>query len=164
MTTDIFDLLGMGVIWLLMIIGIFGIIVPLLPGILLIWLAVLAYVLIYGFELLSVPTFVAVTVIALVTGTADLWLPLLGAKTSGVSWKTLGLGVVGAIAGTFLVPVLGTIIGYAAGILLGEYIRLGEWRPAVRSSVVGLVSWGVGTIVQLLGGVLIIIIFARAII
>lgn len=164
MSTDLFEILGMGIIWLLMIIGILGIIVPLLPGILLIWLGVLAYVIVYGFELVSVPYFVLITIIALVTGTADLWLPLLGAKSTGVSWKTLGLGVAGAIAGTFLVPIVGTIIGYALGILLGEYIRLGEWRPAVNSSVVGMISWGVGTVVQLIGGVLIIFLFARVII
>ncbi len=164
MSTELFDILGMGVIWLLMVIGIFGIIVPLLPGILLIWLGVLAYVLINGFELVSIPYFVLITLIALVAGTADLWLPLLGAKSTGVSWKTLGLGVVGAIIGTILLPIVGTIVGYALGILLGEYIRLGEWRPAVKSSVVGMVSWGVGTILQLAGGILIIFLFARVII
>lgn len=163
MNNEWIELLGMGFLWLVMIFGLIGIIVPLLPGILLIWLAVLAYAVFDGFTLISVPTFALISVIALVTGTADLWLPLLGAKTTGVPWKTIALGVVGGIAGTFLLPILGTILGYAAGILLGEYLRLGLLRPALKSSLIGLASWGVGTAIQLAGGILIIIIFARAI-
>lgn len=155
---------ALSLVFVLFVVGIAGIIVPLLPGILLIWGAVLFYaVTVDDFTLISPLLFSLITLIGLVAGTADLWLPLLGAKKTGASWKTLLLGVVGAIAGTFLLPILGTIAGYMAGIVLGEYLRLGALEPALRASIGGLVGWGVGTALQLAGGVTMIILFLMAV-
>jgi hypothetical protein len=143
-----------------MILGLVGIIVPLLPGSLLIWLAALVYVIVTGFSSLSLPAFLVITLIALVTGTADLWLPLLGAQKGGASKRSLVFGVAGAIIGTFIAPLLGTIIGYAVGILLGEYHKRGDWNAAFKASLGGVAGWGVATAVQLGGGLLMIAIFA----
>ncbi len=148
------------------LVGIVGIIVPLLPGILLIWGGVLFYaVTVDDFTAISPWMFALITIIGILAGTADLWLSLLGAKTTGASWKTLVLGVVGAIAATFLVPIplVGTVLGYAAGILLGEYLRLRDWRAAIRASVGGVVGWGVGTGLQLAGGLAMIALFIIAV-
>lgn len=157
---------GMTVAIILFIMGVIGIIVPLLPGILLIWGGVLFYAAtIDHFSLISPWLFALITLIALAAGTADLWLSLFGAKKTGASWTTLLLGVAGAIVGTFLIaiPLLGTLIGYAAGILIGEFLRLHDFRAAVRASVGGVIGWGVGTALQLVGGLLIIGLFVLAV-
>ena len=148
-----------GLIVILMILGIIGIIVPLLPGIILIWLAVLTYVFAYGMETLGWISFILITLIALVTGTSDLWMSLLGAKTGGASGRSLLYGGIGAIVGSFFAPLLGTLIGYAVGILLGEYQKRGDWAAAWKTSAGGLAGWGVATAVQFGGGLLILIIF-----
>jgi uncharacterized protein YqgC (DUF456 family) len=140
-------------------IGLIGIVVPLLPGILLIWLAVLLYALSNGFAVITPAWFVLITILALVTGTSDLWLPLLGARKTGASWQALAAGIIGAIIGTFVLPVIGTIAGYAAGVLIAEYIRHGAWRPALRSGFGVLAGWGIATLVQLAGALAIIAIF-----
>lgn len=153
---------GLTIVVVAFIIGMIGIVVPLLPGILLIWGAILFYAAaIDNFTVISPWLFALMTMIALVAGTADIWLPLLGAKRSGASVKTLLLGVVGAIVGTFVIPVpiLGTLGGYALGILFGEYLRLRDWREALRATVGGVVGWGLGTALQLVGGLLIILLF-----
>lgn len=157
---------GMTVVIILFIIGVIGIIVPLLPGILLIWGGILFYaVAIDQFTLISPWLFGLITIIALLAGTADLWLAAVGAKKTGASWVALLLGVVGAIAGTFLIPVplLGTLAGYALGILLGEYLRLRDWRAAWRAGLGGLAGWGIGTALQLAGGLLLIALFLVAV-
>ena len=69
-------------------------------------------------------------------------------------------GTIGAIIGTFIAPLLGTLIGYAGGILLGEYQVRGDWQEALKASLGGLAGWGLATAVQLGGGILILIIFA----
>lgn len=150
-----------GLVVAFMIMGLIGVIVPLLPGTLLIWLGVLIYVLDTGFTTVTLPTFILLTVIALVTGTADLWLPLLGARTGGASWRALLFGTLGAILGTFFIPIplLGTLAGYALGILLGEYQKRGDWEAAVKASLGGLAGWGIATGVQLGGGLLMLFIF-----
>jgi len=85
-----------------MLVGLIGIVVPILPGTVLIWLGVLAYALVESFQAIDWLTFVVLTLIALLTGTADIWLALLGAKTGGASFWALVYGMIGGIVGFFL--------------------------------------------------------------
>jgi hypothetical protein len=143
-------------------IGLLGTFVPVIPGTLLVWAGVLFYAWPFdGFETFSPWVFALITLIGLVAGTSDLWLPLLGAKSTGASWRTLAVGLLGALLGTFLLPlpVLGTIVGYGAGILLAEYIRLGAWRPAVKATFGGVIGWGLSAVVELAGSLLMILLF-----
>lgn len=142
------------------VLGLIGTVVPMIPGSLLIWVAVLIYVLVNGMASVGWLAFIIITLIVLVTGTADLWMPLLGAKKVGASTRAMVYGTIGAIIGTFFAPLLGTLIGYAGGILLGEYQVRGDWQEAFKASLGGLAGWGLATAVQLGGGILILIIFA----
>ena len=152
---------GFAVLFLL--VGLVGVVVPLIPGSLLIWITVTLYTLyeryISGTAAIDPLSFIVISLIALVTGLADFWLPWLGARVTGSSRRALLFGVVGAIVGTVFFPLVGSILGYAAGILLGEYQKYGEWERALRAGLGGLAGWGVATALQLGGAFLIIIIF-----
>lgn len=142
--------------------GLLGAFVPVLPGTLLVWAGILFYAWPYnGFATFSPWLFALITIIALIAGTADLWLPLLGAKSTGASWKTLAVGLLGAMLGTFLLPlpVIGTVVGYGLGILLAEYLRLQAWRPALRATFGGVIGWGLSAAVELIGAVVMILLF-----
>lgn len=155
--------IGVALVIIAFIIGLFGTFLPILPGVMIIWFASLFYAwVLVGFSHFSPWIFVLITFIAVVAGTSDIWLSALGAKTTGASWRTLLVGLIGAIAGTFLIPIplIGTIAGYAAGLILAEYVRLNEWRPAVKAAFGGVVGWGVSSAVELAGGVLIILLTA----
>lgn len=149
------------VIILMFIVGFAGMILPLLPGTLLVWGAVFLYGYSDGFTAVSPFSFFVITIIAIVTGTADLWLPLLGAKTVGASWQALLAGIAGALIGTFVIPipVIGTIVGYAGGLLLMEYNKQGDWNLAIKTTMGGLAGVGIATAVKLGGGLLILFIF-----
>jgi uncharacterized protein len=158
------ELQGLGtlVVLIVMGIGLIGTVVPIMPGALLIWLAVLFYAaIVVGFSIFSPWVFILITLIALVSGTSEIWLPMLGAKTTGASGKTILVGLLGAILGTFLIPlpVFGTIIGYAAGLLLAGYLRVRNWRLAIKGVFGGVVGWGISSAVELGGGILIILLF-----
>ena len=150
-----------------MIVGLVGIVVPILPGTLLIWLTVLIYAIIDGFEAIGWVGFAIITLIALVTGTADIWLPLLGAKTAGAAKRALFFGLAGGVVGFFLlgalIPILGSllggVLGYATGVLLGQYHKYRDWNLALRAGLGSLAGWGIGTAIQLGGGLLIVVIF-----
>ena len=150
-----------------MIIGAIGILVPILPGTLLIWLAVLVYAIVEGFQAIDPVAFTFITLIALITGTADLWLSLLGSKKGGASWQAMLLGVIGSIVGFFLLgsllPIIGNliggIVGYSVGVLIGQYIKNREWKIALKATAGGIIGWGIATIIQLAGGVFMMIIF-----
>ncbi len=155
--------LSAGVVIIAFIIGLLGTLLPILPGLIIIWLAALYYAaVVLGFGDFSPWVFALLTLVALVAGTSNLWLAALGAKTTGATWRTLLVGFVGAIAGTFLLPIplVGTIVGYAAGLILSEYVRLGQWRPALRAAFGGVVGWGVSTAVEFTGAIIMILLVA----
>jgi uncharacterized protein YqgC (DUF456 family) len=54
---------------------------------------------------------------------------------------------------------IGSVIGYAAGLLIGQYNKYKDWNLAIRASLGGVAGWGVAVAVQLTGGILILIIF-----
>ena len=151
--------LSFGLIITLIILGLIGIVIPLIPGTFLIWLAILLHTLGNGIEILGWPNFIFITLIAIGTGTSDWWMALLGAKSGGASRRSLLFGVGGAIIGSFILPLIGTLIGYALGIIFSEYQKAGDWDAAIKASIGGLAGWGLATAVQLGGGLLMLIIF-----
>ncbi len=157
---EIGSLIGFGAAILFMIIGLVGVIVPILPGTILIWLVVIVYALVAGVESIGWSALIILNIIGLFAGTADLWLPFLGAKATGASKRSMFLGAVGLIAGTMVMPIVGTVVGYMFGILLGEYQKEQDWNKAIHAALGGVAGWGIATIIQLGGGVLMIIIFA----
>lgn len=157
----VFSALGFGLAVAFIFVGIIGIVVPILPGMLLVWFTVVVYAWRTGFEVIGWPTLTFITIIALVAGLSNIWLPLLGAQKTGAAKRALFLGVIGAIIGTFVIPIplLGTVIGYAIGVFLGEYLKLRDLRLALRASLGGVAGWGVSMIVEFVGAFLVLIIF-----
>lgn len=157
------EALSFGIAVAFILLGIAGIIVPILPGTILVWLTVLAFAWATNFAILTPAIFALTTLVALVTGSANLWLPMLGAQRSGAAKRALFLGFVGAIIGTFVIPLVGTIVGYALGIILGEFLKHQDLNLALRASLGGLAGWGVATVVELGGALLILAIFVTAV-
>jgi hypothetical protein len=161
------EALAFGIAVAFILIGLAGIVVPLLPGILLIWLTVLAYAIVDKFEAIGWVAFAAMTILAIVAGTADIWMSLLGAKKSGAARRAMVFGMIGGIIGFFffgsLLPIIGNLIGgilgYAIGIFLGQYHKFRDWDLARKASFGGVIGWGVATITQFAGGLLILLIF-----
>ena len=112
-----------------------------------------------GFTAVSTTAIIIISFIALITGTSDIWLTLFGAKKGGASVKSMLIGTAGAIVGSFVFPLVGTIAGYIAGLLLGEYWQHGDWEIAKKVGFGGLAGWGIATVIQFIGGVFIFAIF-----
>ncbi len=153
------EVLLLGAALLLMIIGWLGILIPIIPGIFVIWMGLGLYAWQTNFEVIGIPLFVVLSLIILFAAATDLWLPLFGAKKSGAAKRALLLGMAGAIVGSFILPLVGTIIGLALGMLLGEYHKRRDWDTAVEVSWGGVKGWGIATAIQLVSGALVIIAF-----
>jgi uncharacterized protein YqgC (DUF456 family) len=113
-----------GLIGAVMLLGLLGVAVPGVPGTLLCWAALLWWA-------TSEHTGLTWGVLAGATGllaVAQVVVRLLPARRirdSGVTWRTvIDAGAV-AIAGFFLVPVLGAIAGFVGSIYVTERVRLG---------------------------------------
>ena len=156
---QLFEVVSVGFVIFLLLLSLIGTIIPIIPGVLLMWVIVFIYAWVDGFTAVSTASFIIISLIALITGTSDIWLTLFGAKKGGASIKSMLIGTVGAVVGSFIFPIIGTIAGYIAGLLLGEYWQHGDWEIAKKAGIGGLTGWGVATIIQFIGGLFIFVIF-----
>jgi uncharacterized protein YqgC (DUF456 family) len=134
---------------LAMLVGLAGVVVPVLPGLLLIWAAGIAWVWVDGGGAVRWTVAAALTVL-LVAGTATKYvLPARSATGAGAPRSTLLLGAVGAVVGFFVIPFLGFVIGGVVAVFLAELARLGTAAAAWRSTRAVLVAVGIGMLVEL---------------
>ena len=70
---------------------------------------------------------------------------MLGAKVVGTSRRAMVYGIIGGIIGFFSpLNLIGAILGYALGVLLGQYQIHRDWRVAIKiTSLGGLAGIGV---------------------
>lgn len=112
-------------VWLsaiLIVIGMVGIVVPVLPGLLLILAAVLVWALDVGTPLAW--GILGVSVALAGAGTvAQYLIPGRRMRAAGVGTWTLALAVVLGVVGFVVVPVVGGPLGFVSGIYLVEYSR-----------------------------------------
>ena len=119
------SLLLSGFGFVLLFLGLAGSILPVLPGPFLIWLGALLWAWGNGFERVGWPTLLVLGVLALVAWVSDLFLNTVVSRRAGASWKSIGGAIVGGIIGSILLsgwaPVLGTLVGAAAGAVVGMW-------------------------------------------
>ena len=80
--------------FLLMLVGLIGTVVPVIPGTILIFLTALGYALLEGFQVIGWPTLLVLGVLAALATTADLWATSVGAKIGGASGWSVVAGLV----------------------------------------------------------------------
>jgi uncharacterized protein YqgC (DUF456 family) len=149
-----------------MVVGLIGTVIPVLPGVELIWLAALVYAIAERFATIDPLTFAALTALAVIGITANIWASHLGSRLGGASWQALlaglGLGAVGFLLGLFvggIGAVPGGLIGALAGVLLVEYHRRKDWRGAARAGTGWLLGCLLSGFIQMTLGIVMILIF-----
>lgn len=122
------------------VVGVLGIVIPVLPGLLLCVAAVLLWAAETGGTIAWVTFGVALLLYAAGV-TLQFMLPGRRMKREGVGGLTLALGVLGAIIGFFVIPVVGLPFGFVLGIFAAEYVRFHEldraWQ-ATKSALRGV--------------------------
>jgi len=138
---------------LVMVVGLFGVLVPVLPGTLLILAAGLAWALLVVESGSTRWVVVAVMAVLLALGIA-LKYALPGRRLSGqLPRRSLLLGAVAALVGLVLLPPFGLLAGGVLGIFTGELLRLRDAVAAGRSTVLVLKAVGLGVLAELTAGV-----------
>ena len=133
-------------------VGIAGIIVPVLPGTLLVLGAILVWAVQVGTST-GWAVFTVATLL-LVGGTVVKYLvPGRRLKASGVPNRTLLVGALLAFVGFFVIPVIGMFIGFVLGVYLAERARVGGGQ-AWPSTVAALKAVGVSILIELVAAFL----------
>jgi uncharacterized protein len=141
---------------LAIVVGVFGVIVPVLPGLVLCWLGVLVWAVFTDHHaakwgVLALATLIAATGIVV----KYLW-PGRNLKRSGVPNRSLFAGGLLGFVGFFVIPVVGLIIGFVLGVWLAERIRLGDARQAWPSTKHALKAAGLAMLIELGAGLFIL--------
>jgi len=147
---DWLNSLTFGLTALLMLIGLFGQLIPIFPGIVVIWVTALAYgvVTFSTGSTLGWVIFGVITVLMLIGTTIDNILMGAGAKQGGASWASLVIMLAAGTLGTLLLPPFGGLIAMPAAVLLYEYYKQRDWQKAWKA-VRGLATgWGVAFFIR----------------
>lgn len=144
---------------IVMLVGLIGIVLPIIPGTILIFVVAVIYALIERFQAVGWPTLVVLGLLAAVATSADIWASSVGAKMSGASGWSVIVGLVAGLAGFVVFSLPGAIFGAILGVLLTEIIRLGDWRQALKAGSGWLLGWVLSTVVQLVIGLIMVAIF-----
>ncbi|UCH42297.1 MAG: DUF456 domain-containing protein [Dehalococcoidales bacterium] len=135
---------------ILMLIGLLGVVLPLLPGIPLAWLGLFIYAIGTGFDRISIATVVIFFVLTALALTLDLAAPMLGARKYKASkWGVLG-AFLGFTVGIFVLGPWGIILGPLAGALLGELLAGKRVTQALRSALGTFVGFVAGTLFKII--------------
>jgi uncharacterized protein YqgC (DUF456 family) len=136
---------------LIMLVGLIGIVVPVLPGVLLVWAAVLIWALDAqtpaGWVVLGIATTLALSGFVL-----RYLLPGRRMAASGVTMSSIVAGVALGVAGFFLIPVLGAFLGFPLGIYLAERVKRHTHAAAWSSTKHALKAIGLSMGIELMTG------------
>jgi uncharacterized protein YqgC (DUF456 family) len=142
-----------------MLIGLVGTVVPLFPGVFVIWLAALGYGIVMGFTTLGIVMFVLITLL-MATGTLiDNVLMGVGARKGGAAWSSLIIALVAGVAGTLLWPPIGGLIAAPGSVYLAEYVRHRDWKKALSATGGLAAGWGLSFLARFGIGVMMIILW-----
>ena len=139
------------VVVLMMVVGLIGIVVPVLPGLLLIWAAVLVWAAdaqtTAGWIVLAVATTLALCGLLL-----QYLLPGRHLARAGVTTSSTVAGVALGVVGFFVIPVVGAFLGFPLGIYLAERVKLGAHAAAWASTRHALNAIALSIGIELLTG------------
>ena len=144
---------GIVLVALAIAVGLIGIVVPLLPGILLVYGAILGWAVVEH----NVTSWVTLAVVTVLIGATTLikymW-PMRRIRAADVGTGTLLVGAVLGIIGFFVIPVLGLVIGFVLGVYLAELANRRDQKVAWTSTVHALKGVALSVGVELAGALL----------
>ncbi len=144
---------------LIILSGLVGIVLPIIPSTPLIWIGVFIYATCDKFETIGWSLLLIFAILTIVSLVLDYLGGVIGAKKYGATrWGLIG-SVIGGIGGFFMGGIIGLIFGPFFGAVLFELIFGKDFRSSLKSGMGTLVGFLGGAIAKLVIGVIIIGIF-----
>lgn len=135
---------------ILFILGILGIVLPLLPGTILIWAGMLLYGILTGFDGLSFTFYLLQGLAVALSWSIDYLATAVGTRYFGGSKVAAWGAVIGLVFGLFIFGPVGLIFGPFLGALAGEMLRGVPAKKAIRSSFGALIGEAGGLMLKLI--------------
>ena len=136
---------------LAILVGLVGVLVPILPGLVLVLAAILVWAVDEGSGT-GWAAFAVATAVLVVGTVIKYVVPNRRLKTSGIPLSTTWFGVALGVVGFFVIPVIGLFIGFVLGVYLAEHRRVGA-AAAWPSTQQALKAVGVSILIELAAGI-----------
>jgi uncharacterized protein len=133
--------------------GIVGLLLPVLPGLLLVVAGVAVWAVPRG-DAVAWTVLGIVVAIVVIGSVAKYLLPGRALRDSGVPGRTIAAGGVLGLVGFFVIPVLGLFIGFVLGIYLAELARLRDQGAAWPSTRRALAAVGWSIVIEMATGLI----------
>jgi uncharacterized protein YqgC (DUF456 family) len=119
------------------LVGVLGVLIPVLPGLILCWIGVLFWAILGDAGNGRWVVLALASVVALAGTVVKYAWPGKRLKSTGVPTSSLLAGGVLGVIGFFVVPVVGLVLGFVLGIWLAERARLGAGQawPSTRGAL-----------------------------
>jgi uncharacterized protein YqgC (DUF456 family) len=133
-------------------------VLPLLPGLVIIWAAGLGYGLAAGFGTLGWIIFASLTVLMVAGSVIDNVIIGRSAHKEGAPWWAVLLALVAAIVGSIVIPIpiIGGILAALATLFVIECIRRKDWRKALASLKGMAIGWSWAFVIRFIIGLVMI--------
>ncbi|WP_067470310.1 DUF456 domain-containing protein [Nocardia amamiensis] len=144
---------GEVIVGLVILVGLIGIVVPILPGVILIFGAIAVWAFMTGGATAWTVLAISTLLLAL-SGVVKYTWPGRKMKEAGVSNRAIFLGAILGIVGFFVIPVVGLFAGFVLGVYLSELHRLRANQQAWRATGHALKGVGLSILIELFGALL----------
>jgi uncharacterized protein YqgC (DUF456 family) len=154
-------------LWILavvmVIVGLVGVVLPALPGHMLIFAGLLLGAWADGFARVGVTTLGAIGALALASYVIDFIAAMLGARRFGASARAMTGAALGTLLGLFM-GLPGVILGPFVGAVLGELTAHGDLVRAGKAGVAAWIGFAIGAAVKVGVAFVMIAIFLAALV
>ncbi|GAB4489205.1 MAG: hypothetical protein OHK0031_12930 [Anaerolineales bacterium] len=129
-----------------MLVGLMGLVIPIFPGIAIIWLSAFFYMLFSaltgGMDGWDWLLFALISILAIVGSFVDNLILTAKLRETGVPWRSILIGMgAGLLSSIFITPI-GALLATPLALYAAEYWRLREKSAALRSTRAFLIGWG----------------------
>jgi uncharacterized protein YqgC (DUF456 family) len=146
-------LIGLIVAWL-------GTLIPIFPAPTVMWIFVLIYGVVTGFDVRSFIFFAVISFFTIAALLADNVLSIAGARKGGARWISVTVATtVGLVSSLFLTPIVGILLTLLA-LYLMEYAHRKDTQAAWDATKQMLLGWGCATVIRLIIGLIDLILWA----
>ena len=125
-----------------MFVSLCGLIVPIFPGLIVIWVLTLLYGILCGFGIVGAGLFISITALAILGEISDNLLMSKKARQEGARWLSLAAAfIAGVVCSIVFTPLVGIAAALGA-LFLAEYVASRDRRKALAVTKGMAIGWG----------------------
>jgi uncharacterized protein YqgC (DUF456 family) len=139
-----------------MLLGLFSLLTYVVPGLTIIWVAVLVYGIVYGFNTWGIVLFAIITLLMLGGNLVDNYMMGKEAHKTGAKWWSIVLALIAGVIASFFITPFGGLAVAAVVILIIEWIRRKDFKEGLKSTGGILKGCGVSVVIRFFIGMVMI--------